>query len=131
MTVVINGGIMDKHDRVWISLMNFGHKLGCHQMADRSFFFKGYQFPVCARCTGVILGELIAIILIIFKLNMNILFSITLLLIMGFDWFIQYINLLESNNLRRVITGTLGGLGLTYIYYYIFLAFVNMVKLLL
>ncbi len=30
---------MDKHDRVWISLMNFGHKLGCHQMADRSFFF--------------------------------------------------------------------------------------------
>ncbi|MEI3349189.1 MAG: DUF2085 domain-containing protein [Dysosmobacter sp.] len=36
-----------------------GHTLGCHQRPDRSFFFHGKQFPVCARCTGVFLGECI------------------------------------------------------------------------
>ncbi|MBQ3473297.1 MAG: DUF2085 domain-containing protein, partial [Methanobrevibacter sp.] len=27
-------------------------KLICHRMHERSFFIKGHQFPVCARCTG-------------------------------------------------------------------------------
>ncbi|MGG7175281.1 DUF2085 domain-containing protein [Clostridium neonatale] len=25
---------------------------GCHQLPDRSFFIRSYQFPICARCTG-------------------------------------------------------------------------------
>ena len=25
----------------------------CHQRPERSFFFDGFQFPVCARCTGL------------------------------------------------------------------------------
>ena len=24
----------------------------CHRKPERSFFFRGHQFPVCARCTG-------------------------------------------------------------------------------
>ena len=28
----------------------------CHQLADRSFFWGGTQFPVCARCTGLYLS---------------------------------------------------------------------------
>lgn len=116
---------MNKQDRLWIKLMNYGNKLGCHQMAERSFFFKGYQFPVCARCTGVILGEVISIVLIILKIKVDIRFAIAILLIMGFDWLIQYINILQSNNVRRLITGTLGGIGLTYIYYYIMIGFIN------
>lgn len=116
---------MNKQDRLWIKLMNYGNKLGCHQMAERSFFFKGYQFPVCARCTGVILGEVISIVLIILKIKVDIRFAIAILLIMGFDWLIQYINILQSNNVRRLITGTLGGIGLTYICYYIIIGFIN------
>jgi uncharacterized membrane protein len=27
--------------------------LVCHQRPDRSFFWDGHQFPVCARCTGL------------------------------------------------------------------------------
>lgn len=43
------------------SLLEFirilGNNSGCHQLAERSFFYKGYQFPVCARCTGVTIGQ--------------------------------------------------------------------------
>lgn len=109
---------MDKKDQIWISLMEYGHRIGCHQIPERSFFYKKYQFPVCARCTGVIIGEIIAIILIILRIELNRINAIVLLLIMGLDWFIQYIKLLQSNNIRRLITGISGGIGLTYIYYY-------------
>lgn len=110
---------MDSKEKKWISFMEYGHRIGCHQMPERSFFISGYQFPVCARCTGVILGEIIAIVLILLKVKINIVTSLILLLTMGFDWFIQYIKILQSNNCRRLITGTLGGIGLTYLYYYL------------
>lgn len=117
---------MDKKDKRWIKLMEFGHRLGCHQMPERSFFYKGYQFPVCARCTGVIIGEIIAIIMLICKIKFNIVVSTVLLLIMGFDWFIQYIKILQSNNIRRLITGISGGIGLTYIYYNLFVYIIEL-----
>ena len=28
----------------------------CHQRPERSFFWDGHQFPVCARCTGLYLS---------------------------------------------------------------------------
>ncbi|MCM1228304.1 MAG: DUF2085 domain-containing protein, partial [Clostridium sp.] len=42
----------------------FSKYWGCHQIPERSYFFLGYQLPVCARCEGMIIGELIAVILI-------------------------------------------------------------------
>ncbi len=98
--------------------MQFGKRLGCHQMAERSFFFKGYQFPVCARCTGVVFGEIVAVICLIFiKIEwwINLLFLIP----MGIDWGLQFLKIVNSDNFRRVITGLLGGFGLTFIYYHI------------
>lgn len=118
---------MNKSDLIWIKLMNFGHRLGCHQIEERSFHFKGYQFPVCARCTGVFVGEIIAIILLLLGIKISIFVSIALLLIMGLDWFIQYIKLLQSTNIRRLITGTLAGIGLTFIYYYVIVFVINIV----
>ena len=110
---------MNKKDKLWMKLMDFGHIMGCHQMAERSFFYKKYQFPVCARCTGVIIGEIVEIVLLIAKIKMNFFWAIALLLVMGIDWFIQYIKWIPSNNPRRLITGLCGGIGLTYIYYYL------------
>ena len=43
--------------------MKIGHTTGCHQMPERSFFWKEYQFPICARCTGLAVGYLIGIML--------------------------------------------------------------------
>lgn len=90
--------------------MNIGKRLGCHQRADRSFFIKGYQFPVCARCTGVILASVFAmIIFFIYPLSAGV--SLVLSFVMFLDWFVQRTGIRESNNIRRLVTGLLGGYG--------------------
>lgn len=96
---------------LWVKSMRLGTRIGCHQLPERSFYFRNYQFPVCARCCGVLLGQITAIVLFLFTYIINIKISITLAAIMLLDWGIQYIGVLESNNIRRVITGFLGGLG--------------------
>ena len=101
--------------------MEFGEKMGCHQLAERSFFFHGYQFPVCARCTGVIVGEIIAVILLLLSVRIHLLLSIIFLIPMGIDWGLQYFAILISTNWRRFLTGAIGGFGLTYCYTYVFL----------
>ena len=96
-------------------LWQMGRLSGCHQMPERSFFIKGKQFPVCARCTGVFIGYVFGIVFSLFfylPVCINILFC----LIMFADWLIQYIKIHNSNNIRRLITGTLCGFGLTQIY---------------
>lgn len=87
------------------------HKAGCHQRADRSFFCKGYQFPMCARCMGVMIGYLTAAP-IYFRKRFSFWLYIILCAIMFIDWYIQYLKIKESTNLRRLITGILGGFGL-------------------
>lgn len=93
------------------NVFDFGKKLGCHQRPDRSFFFRGRQFPVCARCTGVLVGEILAIGLRFFiKPQFMICVDFTLILLI--DWMIQHFKIKESTNFRRLITGILGGFGL-------------------
>lgn len=100
---------------VVIFLDKLGEYSGCHRMPDRSFFYKGHQFPVCARCTGVCIGQISAILInCIVSVPMNI--SILLLAIMGFDWSIQEFKIKSSTNFRRLITGILGGFGLFSLY---------------
>ena len=73
-----------------VNLLNeIGQLSGCHRMPERSFFYKGYQFPVCARCTG------------------------------GFDWGIQELKIIPSTNFRRLLTGIFGGFGIFSIYFLI------------
>lgn len=109
--------------KLWKSLVDLldeiGEKSGCHRIPERSFFYKGHQFPVCARCTGVALGQLLAVIAGFF-VTVPLWFSIFLLSVMGFDWGIQELHLLTSTNKRRLITGLLGGFGLFSIYGYLF-----------
>jgi hypothetical protein len=37
-------------------------KFFCHRLPERSFFIKGHQFPVCARCTGFYTGLIVYLI---------------------------------------------------------------------
>jgi len=92
-------------------LMDWGYRCGCHQRTDRSFFVKGYQFPVCARCTGVLVGYLASIPFYILY-GGEYLVCIFLSLIMLADWLIQFLEIRESTNFRRFITGICGGYGI-------------------
>lgn len=111
--------VMNKKDKAWIKLMVIGHWLGCHQLESRSFSLWGYQFPLCARCTGVFVGEIISVIMIILGIRLAWPLIFAFILVMGADWFIQYIELVMSNNVRRLITGTMCGMGVTYVYFYV------------
>ena len=105
--------------------MGLGAWLGCHQIAERSFFIKGYQFPICARCTGVYIGQTLAIVMLFFvKIEWWI--NLLLLIPMAIDWGLQFLNILMSNNIRRLLTGILGGFGLTYIYYHAITMFMQL-----
>ena len=100
--------------KIWIKLMNIGSRLGCHQMPERSFFYKGYQFPVCARCTGLIIGYLLGVLKYFLKvLNWKI--AIILCIPLVLDGGSQYLNWRISNQVLRLITGILCGIGIMFL----------------
>lgn len=88
----------------------------CHRKPERSFFIKGHQFPVCARCTGFYISlALYFTYTYYFFVNYNILLLITaaiLLIPSAIDGLTQLLGYRESNNTLRFITGLTGGLGL-------------------
>ena len=95
--------------------MNYNNLI-CHRKPERSFFIKGHQFPVCARCTGFYTGLIIFLIYdyyfnIDYSLNLLIL-SIILLIPTSIDGFTQLLNFRQSNNTLRFLTGLIGGIGL-------------------
>ncbi len=96
----------------WLHAMKFGEKLGCHQMADRSFFVGNKQFPLCARCTGVGLATPLAFIRYFFK-ALPVWQCLVLCSVMFLDWAVQRVGIKQSTNCRRFITGILGGYGYT------------------
>ena len=99
-------------DKKWIRLMEIGEALGCHQMPERSFFINGFQFPVCARCTGMMIGYILAIVLFVFDILFDCLLCVFLILPLVMDGVIQYKTQYISNNFKRVITGIMYGVGL-------------------
>lgn len=102
---------MIQKDKVWLFFMNIFSNT-CHQKAERSFFIKNYQFPVCARCAGMLCGYILGIILLFLIGKISVFLSIVFPAIMFLDWFIQYKKIKASNNFRRFITGTLAGIGI-------------------
>lgn len=84
---------------------------GCHQRADRSFFVKGQQMPVCARCEGELIGMITGLILIFF-VRPDFWVPAVLMVPMIADGLIQNLGHVESNNIRRLVTGILFGYGL-------------------
>lgn len=93
-------------------LYNSGDIL-CHQKAQRSFFINGNQMPFCSRCTSIWLGLSIGLAIMIFyriELDNKFLF----LILIGFfpiaiDGFGQLLQLWESTNVIRTVTGLLAG----------------------
>lgn len=113
-------------DKLYSLLFDFGTRSGCHQLPERSFFVKDYQFPVCARCTGVLVGYLMCLAMH-FMLGTNVKVCFAGCIIMFLDWLFQYLNIKESTNIRRLITGIFGGYGVMGIQIIVFIQFYKVI----
>ncbi len=88
---------------------------GCHCMDERSFHFHGKKFPVCARCTGELVGMIISLLSCFFY-RPSVLINILLLIPMIADGTVQLKTSYISNNRRRFITGLLFGYAILMLY---------------
>ena len=88
----------------------------CHRKPERSFFIKGHQFPVCARCTGFYTGLIVFLVwnrFYIHNYDINtLIISMILMTPVAIDGLTQYFGPRESTNTLRFITGFIGGIGL-------------------
>ena len=92
---------------------------GCHARADRSFFFRGKQFPICARCTGELVGMLAGIPMAVFAGVPKLYIVLLMMLPMVFDGFLQLLTSYESRNMRRLFTGILFGIAFIFVLIYV------------
>lgn len=98
--------------RKWIPIF-----FGCHQKPERSLFIKGKQLPICARCTGELIGILIAVIGFAWIKNIPIIILVLMMIPMIADGITQALTKYESNNTKRLITGILFGIGIVTLFF--------------
>lgn len=99
----------------------FGNAPLCNLRPERAFRFGSFTLPLCARCTGLIIGTTVFLACLYTNniITISASFAISLTVPMIIDWFIQRIGLLLSTNTRRFITGLLFGFGISYFVIYI------------
>ena len=83
----------------------------CHRLPHRSFFWKGTQFPVCARCTGIHLGYFSMPIFLFNLWEIPVLWATLMVLPTYLDGIRQHFTKRESTNVIRVISGFVAGVG--------------------
>ena len=100
----------------------FGHGF-CHQYTERSFEAGGLYFCVCARDTGIYLGLIVTLLILIILSARNrekpaalppvwaIAVCVVLAVPMAIDGVSSYAGLRETTNLIRYVTGYLCGTG--------------------
>lgn len=104
-----------------IDMVDFLERMGsavCHQMAERSFIWGNGKMPLCARCTGIYIGVFFALCIFLWKKRLEgnrpfftkqIFLMLLCIIPMAADGFCSYIGLWESNQLLRILTGSLIG----------------------
>ncbi len=90
-----------------------GLALLCHRLPDRSFTILGYESPLCSRCTGLLMGFLGFIGLVVFRLQIPLFAVVLLMLPMFVDGTSQLFGFRESNNILRLFSGFIFTLALT------------------
>ncbi len=120
---------------LWEKARLIGYAL-CHQLPQRSFFFDGYQSPLCARCTGMYLGFLIGLAFLIIRRRTHsarlpttaiIAVLIGFITIMGIDGINSTISIIpgapqlyHTTNVHRIVTGSLFGLAMCMLFFPVF-----------
>lgn len=97
---------------IWIHFM--GKSVGlciCHHVPERSIPLFGIERYLCARCLGILCGLLMGgYIYMVFQIPLSI--AVVCILPLVIDGVIQAISTYESNNLLRLLTGVLFGIGI-------------------
>lgn len=111
--VADNEKLLDEIPSPWNAIYGCGDRL-CHQKAERSFFINRNQMPFCSRCTAIWLGLAVGLGFMVFykmELNEKFLFLILIGIVpIGIDGVGQFLQLWESTNIIRLITGLLVGI---------------------
>lgn len=89
---------------------------GCHCRPDRSIFFHGKKFPICARCTGELIGIVVGAVIFPF-VKLTVFQYVILLLPLIIDGFAQLLLPYTSTNFRRCLTGVLFGYALISLFF--------------
>lgn len=105
----------------------------CHQIAGHSFTIGGHQLPLCARCSGIYLGALSAFLLLAVlrrrasrfpARHMIAIFGVFFgaMVLDGINSTFQAFGsgLWDSNNLLRLLSGTLAGVSVAFMFYPVF-----------
>jgi len=94
------------HSQIQSGFYRVARYMGCHQRSDRSYFFAGRQFPICARCLGLLIGLPLSVVC-----RINLAAAIVCLFPLLLDGGTQVLRLRESFNWLRLFTGVVFSLG--------------------
>ncbi|WP_430509185.1 DUF2085 domain-containing protein [Gottfriedia solisilvae] len=83
----------------------------CHRRIDRSIKISNYTFPLCARCSGIVIGYLFLPLLFLQSHYLKWWLIPLLMIPLLIDGFTQKWKWRESNNSLRIITGILFGIA--------------------
>lgn len=97
----------------------------CHRLPERSFHCCGKPFPICARCTGILVGYIVGILILLFYGKLSFFLSLALMIPMIIDGTGQLLQKWVSNNPRRFVTGILGGISIDFIIIHFIMFFID------
>ena len=88
-------------------------------------FCKKFIFSFCIGNTSITIQNIL-----FFKKKLPISLCVALSSVMLFDWGIQYLKIKESTNIRRLVTGLIGGFGYTtlHLHFYCYIFFCILYK---
>lgn len=113
-----------------LTAMGFGV---CHQISTHSYFIGGHQLPLCSRCSGIYLGALASVGMLIFLRRkasglpvghmlaiLGVFFGA--MVVDGLDSTLQTFGsaIYDTNNLIRLFTGALSGIAVAFMVYPVF-----------
>ena len=96
----------------------------CHQIPERSFFIFGVQMPLCCRCTGLYLGGLVFIVLLLKRKLPGMIPVFVLLSVAFMDFTLKKWTGWDGTNIIRFFTGTAYGFAAPALLLY----FINRIK---
>ncbi len=96
----------------------------CNLNEERAFYIGSFCFPLCVRCSAIILTIFLTVIIkTLLKPNIKkpfILLWIVFIIPCLIDGFTQYFFNIESTNLKRLVFGILSGYGIGSLIYLLF-----------